>query len=389
LAKAAGSRPASAAAFAEQLDVAIEMPRELPAPLRAWINRTNSTGGWQGLAALVLAGVSGVSVGTALGHVLPGLAFGSVVGLAVGVLPSLLRMHRLVNAGYGIDDVRTAVREYWLRRREEIAFELTAVPNRVSRKRVVAILYASGLTTTFLQAIGVVAKVGWLAPIAALAGIFGLGAAGLSLGEAYRRWRQPWLGATQIKLYDSTWGEYWVRVASGSTAKKYRASALPQLTEVALGRATDALYDALPRETRKQLKTLPNVVRRLEADAAAMRQEVEKIDISIAQLDRDGRTAAGAHLSAASLDERERLHGDLRALRARASTKLAESVAALERVRLGLLRLQMGDGTVASVTASLDAAGDIAREVEARADAAKEVRRLLGSPPLTPRTSFP
>src|SRR5207248_1142551 len=61
MAKAVVGRPPSAAAFAEQLDTAIEMPRELPPPLRAWVNRTNATGGWQGLAALVLAGVSGSS----------------------------------------------------------------------------------------------------------------------------------------------------------------------------------------------------------------------------------------------------------------------------------------------------------------------------------------
>lgn len=389
MAKSVDDRPASASAFAEQLDAAIEMPRELPAPLRAWVNRANTTGGWQGLAAVIFAGVSSASVGAVTHSVLTGMTFGSVVGLAVGVLPSLLRMHRLVNAGYGIDDVRTAVREYWLRRREEIAFELTAVPNRVSRKRVLAILYGSGLATTFLQAIGVVTKVGWLTPLAVLTGVFGLGAGVLSISEAYRRWRLPWLGATQIKFYKSAWGEYWVRLAAGRSGPTHRASALPQLTEIALGRATDALYDALPRETRKQLKTLPDVVRRLEADAAAMRQEVDRLDSSIAQLDRDERLAAGAHLSDASRIERDRLHGDLRALRVRAGAKLAESVAALERVRLGLLRLQMGDGTIASVTASLDAAGDIAREVEARGDAAREVRRLLGSPPLAPRTSFP
>lgn len=384
MAKSPTGRPASAAAFAEELDSSIEMPRELPAPLRAWVNRTNRAGyGEQGLGVALGASV-GFTVGIVTRQPLLGVYLGSVAGLAVGALPSLMRMHRLVSAGYGIDDIRTAVREYWLRRREEVAFDL-ASPHRVTKKQLLAILYASGLGTTTLQGIGIFSRTGWVFPLATIAGLFGVGAAILALRDRFRRWTLPRLGQSQIKFYDGVWGERWVRLAARDVAKSGYASALPRPTELALGRATDALYDALPRDARRQLKSLPSIVRRLEADAAAMRQEVDRIDDSLAQLNRD-RDAAPAATD--GMAERDRLRVDLKALRDSAARKLAESVAALERIRLGLLRLQMGNGTVASITASLQAAGDIATDLETQANAAAEVRRLLGAPRLTPR-SFP
>jgi uncharacterized membrane protein YccC len=171
-------------------------------------------------------------------------------------------------------------------------------------------------------------------------------------------------------------------------------SSLPQLTEVALGRATDALYAALPRELKKQFKALPATVRRLEEDATAMRAEIERLDASIAQLDADERASVPSssdHVNDEGRvrDERKRLRADLDGLRTQATRRLASIVSSLESIRLGLLRLQLGDATVESITASLDAASALASDLHVRADAVAEVRRVLGAPPLAPRASFP
>jgi hypothetical protein len=72
------------------------------------------------------------------------------------------------------------------------------------------------------------------------------------------------------------------------------------------------------------------------------------------------------------------------------SDRLAATVAALESIRLDLLRLQMGDGRVESVTETLEAARDVGDELRAYVEATEEVERSLRPRlPLAPRTSSP
>ena len=88
--------------------------------------------------------------------------------------------------------------------------------------------------------------------------------------------------------------------------------------------------------------------------------------------------------------QRDQLRSDVRATRDQAADKLAATVAALERIRLDLLRLQLGDGRIESITASLDAAREVASDLGAYADATEEVERSLRPPQrLIPRTSLP
>jgi hypothetical protein len=76
-------------------------------------------------------------------------------------------------------------------------------------------------------------------------------------------------------------GERWLKLAGIGLKKHTPAQTLSQLTEVALGRATDALYEALPKNVKKQLKQLPSTVRRLEEDAKTLRGEIERLDASL------------------------------------------------------------------------------------------------------------
>jgi hypothetical protein len=61
--------------------------------------------------------------------------------------------------------------------------------------------------------------------------------------------------------------------------------------------------------------------------------------------------------------DRDRLRADLRVTKERASDRLAATVAALENIRLDLLRLQTGNAGIDSVTASLDAAREIGVQI--------------------------
>jgi hypothetical protein len=272
----------------------------------------------------------------------------------------------------------------------------SARPDAMSRRTIAWIFGASSAATIAITAFNSVrAFMGIGLPIlGGLATAFAGGTVVLALSDSLKKRRATRLGSSSIRFYESTWGDRFVRAASIGIDRQLAGSSLPQLTEVALGRATDALFDALPRNLKKQFRALPSTVRRLEEDASTMRTELERLDASIAQLDADAR----AHVPSATRDtqhertirdERTRVRTDLVQLRDRGAQRLASIVAALESIRLGLLRLQLGDGAIESVTATLDAAREVAGDIGARADAATEVRRILGVPPLAPRTSFP
>jgi hypothetical protein len=200
------------------------------------------------------------------------------------------------------------------------------------------------------------------------------------------------LGISQIKFYNSIWGERFVKLAGFGLKKRTPSQSLSQLTEVALGRATDALYDALPKTLKKQLAQLPPTVRRLEEDAKKLRTEIDKLDASLIALEADASmpsAVAESQHEPRIREDRDRLRSDLLGTRDRASDRLAATVAALENIRLDLLRLQLGDGRVESITASLEAARELGADLDAYVAAKEEVERVLLRPSLAPRTSIP
>ncbi len=132
-------------------------------------------------------------------------------------------------------------------------------------------------------------------------------------------------------------------------------SSLAQHTEVALGRATDALFEALPKKVRRELKDVPVTTRRLEAEASTLRESLDKFDDVLSRAD----------------------DAALRSRRDRAAEQLAETVTALENIRLGLLRLQLGSAPVAQVTEALEAASRIGGEIDYALDAENEIGDIL------------
>jgi serine/threonine-protein kinase len=70
----------------------------------------------------------------------------------------------------------------------------------------------------------------------------------------------------------------------------------------------------------------------------------------------------------------------LAARRQAASARLAESVAALEGIRLDLLRLHAGASDLAPLTTLIDAARHIGEDLNRLAEAQQEVEDAAGSP---------
>ncbi|MFL5608256.1 MAG: hypothetical protein ACJ8AD_17520, partial [Gemmatimonadaceae bacterium] len=155
---------------------------------------------------------------------------------------------------------------------------------------------------------------------------------------------------------------------------------MPMLTEIALGRATDLLFQALPKDSRRELAALPDVVRQLEADAGKLRDVMADLDGQLVVFDRV--------TDALTSEVRRQMADEIRATRARAGERLAATVAALENIRLDLLRLQMGSAGLESVTASLDAARHIGERIGESLIAQDAVESLLrdvrASPPASP-----
>src|SRR5262245_50416695 len=209
LAKRANGRPASAAAFAEALEQTIEPRREIPAPLRVWLTRTNQGGiarplilGYLTLSAVGTLAATGAPVGLVV-----------VVGLAVGLValvPAWARTHRVLAAGYGIEDLRIAIREYWVRRREEMAYEVSSSFST----RAALLLFgttAAGLVLIQLSS----PHMGGAAWVGPLFGFLMIGALSSGIALVARLFRARFnakLGTSQVKFYDSKWGERFVKL---------------------------------------------------------------------------------------------------------------------------------------------------------------------------------
>jgi hypothetical protein len=140
-------------------------------------------------------------------------------------------------------------------------------------------------------------------------------------------WYRVWAGRV---------GRWFFRLA-GIGLKASARPALPSVerTELVLGRSALAAYKALPDGERHEASDLPRLLKRLEAGAEALR--------------------AG---------------GDT-------GERLTEAVAALEHLRLALVKRQTGVGSASELTLALEGARAIGDHVERRLAAAREVQGLL------------
>ena len=117
-------------------------------------------------------------------------------------------------------------------------------------------------------------------------------------------------------------------------------------------------------------KGLPATVKALEDDAQAMRRQVAELDSVLAEIGDDDPARADAA-------ERARVRGAVEATRKEAREKLRQAVRALETIRLGLLLIHGGGGTVESLTQDLRAAREISDDMDHLLAGQGEVARLL------------
>jgi predicted Ser/Thr protein kinase len=383
----------NAESFAEAIDLAFEHAKDIPAPLRSWIGQ-----GEQELPARfalvgvgTMAGLTMVISGAAFGWFL--LPFGAMAALSY--VPWTLRLRRVLREGFVPDDLSAALREHQLVRAEELEYERRLASPVV--RRVLRVTFAASVGSTLM--FGALSRlmlsfaihnwkvlqnmtqlrfgyedftypfdIGFLVSL----GVLTVASVGLT-GDFVRFRLAARAAATSIRLWKSRWGRRLAALAGvGLTGAERPVLGMPLLTEVALGRATDHLYEALPKAARRELAALPPTVRRLEADAGRLRDSIASLDDQLAMFERGG--------DAPQHDGRGELADDLRETRANAAARLAETVGALESIRLDLLRLQLGSVGLESVTTSLESARRIGEQISATLAAQAIVEGLLGGP---------
>jgi eukaryotic-like serine/threonine-protein kinase len=364
--------------FADALSVSLDARREIPAPVRAFVKESleiKASGCLYIFAALyagpalfipIFAGLGFGSVGAAVTLYLAYLALAFVV-VPIGL--HLHRIRRLVRAGYGIEDVLAGARSESDQRKEEIA---VTVGREASRLELVAT--AGGWAGLAVSVLAVGSLLAGLVMFRSGVSMALLGAGGVVLwlvGLLSGRRRRDLMGERRIKYWSSKFGRWLFKIASKGLARAHGPGATHRPTEMAIAFAADDLYAGLPKPMRNALPELPAVLARLEQQARAVRARIEGLEQSLADV------GSGVAPGAAA-DHRATLTADLVAARDTARAHLGETVAALETIRLDLLRLRAGVGSVDRITADLSAAGDIGAAVDRLLAASDEVDRELG-----------
>ena len=357
-------------ALADALAPASDARPPLPPTLRAWLSARNPlllpylawSGGFSILALGNLYGwLSGASTGPAAVAILATIAASPLVPV-VGF--HLNQAHRQFRAGHTLADLRAALAVARREREETEAItrkETESPTHRVLR----ALTLASGTwlgITAGLGLAGVIHEnrgtpiVVFLAPL--LSTIL-LGAVSNALDVQFiptsiRNW---WQTGIRDRIWNSRVGEWLARRLGAPERTQLAGASAFRATEAALGVAASELFASLPMEYREQLSDLPAIVAALEARAAEARAEMDVV-AAMAPL---GSEDAGV------LAERKQ----------RAATNLAEAVAALEGLRLDLLRLHAGASDLQPLTTLMDAARAIGEDVGRLAEAQQEAERAV------------
>jgi serine/threonine-protein kinase len=359
-------RFADGEAMAAALAPAPDTRPALPATLRAWLGARNPLlvpyMGWSGVfGTMTLVNFVVWVTGNR-----PDGPADIVLLAAITSLPlfpivgfHLNQARRQFRAGHTLADLRSALA---MARRERAETESLALEDEetLSRRllRVGTIASATWFVVTGLLIInevipehGLLSRVLFFGP---LLSTMALGALSNALDVQFipPRLRDWWQTGIRDRLWNSRAGEWLARRLGAPERTRAVGGGVFRATEAALGVAAGELFAALPKAYREQLAELPATVAALEARAAEARAEIDLL-------------AALAPSGSADADLLETRRGA-------ASAHLAESVAALEGIRLDLLRLHAGADDLAPLTTLIDAARLLGEDVGRLADAKRE-----------------
>ncbi|MCZ6915721.1 MAG: hypothetical protein O7I93_02990, partial [Gemmatimonadetes bacterium] len=174
------------------------------------------------------------------------------------------------------------------------------------------------------------------------------------------------------RLLVGRFGRLLFRVAGIGIKQPEAAAPANQLTEAFLASAADQIFDRLPKEIRRRFEEVPAVIERLEAVAKGLRKREESLSRAVAEAAPEAAPRSGL------VAGRREAVGDFETARDRARARLEEAVAALENLRLDLLRLHAGVGSPDDLTAALEKGREMGDAIDAELAGRSAVRTLLG-----------
>ena len=365
----------SAADLADRLGAALEEHRDVPVPVRHFVETLKRRSVRDPALYALLAVTFGPSLAFSMMAGLPlGLARLAVVMVLVAAVSAvpltgvLARVRRVLRAGYGRDDVLQALRQEVEHQHQELAY-LYGERYREDGARLRKIAYSS-LGASIAGSIGIAALVIPAAPLVIPVVALGLGGAIAGIRADRRSDRKArhrlkfWKGRIGNWLFDVA-GIRLKRIALPSTA----LTACP--TELAVGAAVVSLFESLPVAAQRALPDLRRTVEGLEADAQRMRGLVDGCDAALGMLE------AGLRTEPDGPDDRTSRIARVAALRDQARQRMQQAVAALETLRVDLLRLTAGTVALDAVTTRLGTAREVAADIERLLVAREEVDALL------------
>ena len=366
LAKDPAARFPTGEAMADELAPSVVKRSEVPVPIRIFLDRRR-------LAPIIAPAIMLFPL-TVVPLLRPGapweqaLLWGTLaLGIPLGVV--VKRMRTLLRLGYSPDDVVAGARLLLDQRREEFHFEHGPRPSL--RERIARVLgplgLAVGVTATFLVRLDVLTPQVF-APVGALG--FYSGALGFVLHHRWARLRNGAL-SLPMKLMNGKAGRLLSRIAGYRLGARLVPANRP--TELAIAMTAEGLFRELPADTRRSLGDVPEVLRGLEGHARAARGRIEHLDAAIADAQRGAGRAA---------DREDALVRDLREARAVAEARLGDVVTALESLRLDLLRLRAGVGSLDGITTDLDAARELGESADRLLAGVDEVDAALADTPV-------
>jgi predicted Ser/Thr protein kinase len=383
LAKNPAERFASAEELAEAVGVALAARHETPGPIRIFTKKSSEIS--QNLIFISYLQLFLAAFGTAasltpdkLGaNVLLGLAAIPFVAWPFLGMGMIAHVRGLLKSGYTREDLAARWGRELQYDREERAVEHGRVAETLDRvaRWAIPVGAAAAIVSAPMRYLWSLNDAGMVI------GAYGWGA--MMVGGLVKLWNYDARTSLSRRLtgrfLESRLGQWAFRVAGIGLDRPALASlATHRATELGIGMAVDSLFEALPKATRQQLAELPAIVRVLEQDATKMRRKIEELsDVAIkAGLVAPG--APGRPPASALLERRDALERDLAAARDAAKQRLADAVTALETIRLDLLRLTAGAGSVEGLTADLAEARAVSEEVGRLLAARDEVEAQLG-----------
>ena len=360
-------RPATANQVAEQITTMLAQRREIPVALRSFIKRgarMNSSGTlFISLTILPVSMTAAAKLGALGGYA----TLGGYV-LFPPFIYMVMAARKLVRQGFAHADLDPAFKAEAEHSEEELAIDRH--PARMVVERL------AKFTARVSAAVAAVSFAGILfAGAGSLDRWFGMGfsaSATVALISALvyglsAQHRQDIDTRFWAKLWRGPMGRGAFALASRFAGSDSRTTAMThRATELSLGLAAEQLFESLPKETKKQLAAVPDLLTRLQTDAQTLRRQRDELQDVVAG---DGN-----------------VDSELIRLRDTVHAKLGEAVGALETIRLDLLRLHAGAANMQSITTHLGDAAEVSNEIGRLIAAHSEVGRSFEFPRLAAST---